>query len=452
MLFEPPARAALFFAACAPKALCATLATMQGLLYALLTLVSSTLWGVLNGWLLYFYLPPSGAARAPAALYGAVMLLARLVNMAITLPLGYLSDRTRTRWGRRMPYIYAGAAAMPLFFVLLWLPPQPGESIWNLVYLAGVMIAFNVAYECFQTPYDTLLPELFPEERWRIRVSAWQMGFQLLGAVLSGLAGPLIESVGYPRAALTYALGVTAVLLAPLLSLRERVRPQAIPTSVSFRQSLRLALGYRPFQIFTVSWALFWMASTFILEVMPYIVTEICRGSESEAAYFYLTTVLVSLFCLPLTTALANRWGKRRVFLGSLLAGALILPGLMGIGEALPLPLLAQGVGWAALSAAALSAAQVLPSAIAAEITDWDEQRSGQRREGMFYAFWGLLDQLASGVGLAIIPLFLLLGRSADSPHGPLGVRLLGLAGGVLLFLAFLIFRRYPAAPPSLQN
>ncbi len=425
---------------------------MQGVLYALLTLASSTLWGVLNGWLLYFYLPPSGAARAPAALYGAVMLLARLINMAITLPVGYLSDRTRTHWGRRMPYIYMGAAGMPLFFVLLWLPPRPGESIWNLIYLAVVMVAFNVAYECYQTPYDALLPELFVHEPQRIRVSAWQMGFQLLGAVLSGLAGPLIEAFGYPRAALTYALGVMVTLLVPLLFLRERVRPQVIPSSLSFRRSLRLALGYRPFRIFTLSWGLFWMASTLILEIMPYIVTEICLGSEGDAAYFYLATVLVSLLCLPLTTALANRLGKRRVFLASLLAGAIVLPGLMWLGAAIPLPLLVQGVGWAALAAAALSAAQVLPSAIAAEITDWDEQRSGQRREGMFYAFWGLLDQLASGVGLAIIPFFLMLGRSADSPHGPFGVRLLGVVGGLLLLLAFLVFRRYPTASPSLQN
>jgi len=434
---------------CAPGALYATLTTVQGILYALLTLASSTLWGVLNGWLLYFYLPPGGTPRTPVALYGLVMLMARLVNMAITLPVGYLSDRTRTRWGRRLPYVYVGVVCMPLFFGLLWYPPLPGESLWNLIYLAGVMIAFNVAYECYQTPYDTLLPELFPQEAQRIRVSAWQTGFQLLGAVLSGLAGPLIEALGYGRAAQAYALGLLPVFLTPLFFLRERARSQAAPAAITFRQSLRLALGYRPFQIFTLSWALFWMATTFILETMPYIVTEVCRRSEGDAAYFYLPTVLVSLLCLPLVTRLADRLGKRRLFLASLLAGALTLPGLLWIDPTLPLPLLAQGVGWVVLTAVVLSPAQVLPSAIAAEITDWDAQRSGQRREGMFYAFWGLLDQLASGLGLAVIPLFLLLGRSAASPHGPLGVRLLGAFGGLLLFLAFLIFRRYPAAAPA---
>ncbi len=421
---------------------------MQGVLYAILTLASSTLWGVLNGWLLYFYLPPGGTPRTPVALYGVVMLIARLINMAITLPVGYLSDRTRTRLGRRMPYIYAGILLMPALFLLLWFPPRPGESIWNLLYVAGVMIAFNVAYECYQTPYDALLPELFPQERQRVRVSAWQTAFQLLGAVLSGLAGPLIEAFGYQRAAQIYVLGLLPIFVLPLLFLRERQPARQALMGISFRQSLWLALSYRPFQIFTLSWALFWMASTFILEIMPYIVTEICRRREGEAVYFYLPTVLVSLLCLPLVTAASNRWGKRRVYLASLLAGASVLPGLALLGEAIPLPLLAQGIAWVVLSAVVLSAAQVLPSAIAAEITDWDEQTSGQRREGMFYAFWGLLDQLASGLGLGIIPAFLLLGRSAESPHGPLGVRLLGVFGGVLLGLAWLVFRRYPVTMP----
>jgi GPH family glycoside/pentoside/hexuronide:cation symporter len=94
--------------------------------------------------------------------------------------------------------------------------------------------------------------------------------------------------------------------------------------------------------------------------------------------------------------------------------------------------------------AIALSAARILPTAIAADITDLDEKITGQRREGSFYAFWGLLDQLASGVGSALLPLFLLLGRSKADPHGPLGVRLLELGGGLLLFLGFLILRKYP--------
>jgi GPH family glycoside/pentoside/hexuronide:cation symporter len=115
----------------------------------------------------------------------------------------------------------------------------------------------------------------------------------------------------------------------------------------------------------------------------------------------------------------------------------------MLISEQLPIPLIAQGVLWVVLQSASLAGAQILPSAMIAEITDQDERQTGQRREGSFYSVWGLLNQVSSGLGLAIIPLFLLLGRSRSDPQGPLGVRLLGLVGGLLLFISFWVFRQY---------
>jgi GPH family glycoside/pentoside/hexuronide:cation symporter len=184
------------------------------------------------------------------------------------------------------------------------------------------------------------------------------------------------------------------------------------------------------------------MSATFVLETIPYIATEICRGSEAETVYFYIAPIIVSLICFPVVTWLSNRYGKRIIFLSSLWLGALVLPGLFFISDSIPVPLLWQGVIWICLEAIALSGAQVLPSAIAAEITDEDAKATGQRREGSYYSTLGLLDQASSGAASALIPLFLLLGRSHSDTYGPLGVRLLGLVGGVILFIAFLVFRK----------
>src|SRR5258706_13817705 len=111
------------------------------------------------------------------------------------------------------------------------------------------------------------------------------------------------------------------------------------------------------------------------------------------------------------------------VYRGSLLAGAISLPLLILMCDWIPIPLLAQGILWVVLQSASLAGAQILASAMIAEITDHDEQLTGQRREGSFYSIWGLLNQVSSGLGLAIIPLVLLLGRSTSDPHGPVGVR-----------------------------
>ncbi|MBN1657687.1 MAG: MFS transporter, partial [Anaerolineae bacterium] len=137
-------------------------------------------------------------------------------------------------------------------------------------------------------------------------------------------------------------------------------------------------------------------------------------------------------------------WGKWRVFSASLLASALVLPTLMLVGDWLPIPLKTQGIAWVTLQAVALSGVIVLPRAFGAEIVDLDEKLTGLRREGTYYAMWGVLDQVVNGVIAAALPLLLLVGRSQLDPHGPLGVRLVGLLGGGLLFVGFLIFARYP--------
>ena len=175
-----------------------------------------------------------------------------------------------------------------------------------------------------------------------------------------------------------------------------------------------------------------WLATTFTFETLPYIVTEICRSSKAETIYLYLTALVVPLIAYPAVTRLASRYGARAVFRGSLLAGAVITPGLLLISEHAPLPLLVQGVLWIALQAAGLAGAQALPGAVTAEI------------DGNDYTIFGnLVDQLASGTALVIIPFFLLLGRSQAEPQGPLGVRLLGLAGGAFLLAAFVVFGKF---------
>jgi Na+/melibiose symporter-like transporter len=103
---------------------------------------------------------------------------------------------------------------------------------------------------------------------------------------------------------------------------------------------------------------------------------------------------------------------------------------------------------WITLQAIAMSGVIILPSAFAAEITDYDAQQTGQRREGAYYAFWGVLDQLVKGTAAAVLPLVLLLGRSHADPMGPLGVRLIGPLGGALLLAAGLVFLRYPLRSP----
>lgn len=415
--------------------------------YSLTALGSTAIWSVMSGWLLYFYLPPEGEGQVlvPAALYGATILAVRALNALFAIWIGHRSDRMRSRWGRRLPLMFVSALPLLIFFVLLWTPPVRGESGWNLAYLALILVLYNGMYSLNQIPFTALLPELALTDSHRVRMSAWSASAFLLGFILSGLAGPLIDWGGYVMMALVYVGMALPLFYLPFLVLRER---PPVTEAAADRPNLWRALGSmrhnRPFVIMTATGACYWGITTLVQATLPYIVTEICQLDIGDAFYFYIPAVLASLVCYPLITWLSNRVGKWAVFAGSMFASALVLPGLLLIGEWLPLGLGAQGILWMTLQSVALSGVAMLPPAFGAEIVDHDAQLSGQRREGLYYSVWGLLDQVVNGVVAALLPVILLLGRSRGDPNGPLGVRMVGVFGGVLMLVGFVIFFRYP--------
>jgi GPH family glycoside/pentoside/hexuronide:cation symporter len=417
------------------------------LAYALIQLGNPLLWSIVDSWLLYFYLPPAGRgiALVPVALYSVVVFATRALNAAAVPPIGYMSDHTRSRWGRRLPFMAASSLPMFIFFVLLWMPPVRGESIWNLVYLAVILALYNVFYSLVMIPYNALLPEVALTDQHRVRMAMWCAGAQLVGMILAGFAGLIIKAQGYVVMALICAGIALPLFYLPILALRERPdRWDTSPQRLGFRQSIAITLRNPAFQALTITGLCFWSATTFTMLIIPYIVTQICRLSEEDTMYFYIPGVLTSLVCYPIVMWLANRVGKWRVAAGSLLASAIVLPSLMLIGDWLPVPLMAQGIAWIVLQAVALSGLTMLTYTFMAEVTDYDAELTGQRREGVFYSAWGLFDQIINGTAAAALPLLLLLGRSHSDPNGPLGVRLAGLAGGLLLLVAFLVFLRYP--------
>ncbi len=420
--------------------------------YSLITLGSTMMWSILSGWLLYFYLPPEGegSALVPAALYGATMFVVRAINALIAPPIGHLSDQTRSRWGRRLPFMFASALPMAVFFFFLWTPPVQQTSIWNLVYLAIVFLLYNLAYTLNQVPCTALLPELALTNQHRVRISAWSSAFFLLGVIVGGAAGPLIENMGYKSTALIYGGAALPLLYVPLLVLQERPERQVeAQERLTLKDAAAAMLRNRAFLIMTATGILYWSVSTFVQAIVPFLVTEVCQLTKADTFSFYIPAILSSLACYPVVTWLSDRLDKTTVFSGSLLASALILPGLMAIGDWFPLPLKTQGIIWIALQGAAMAGVTMLPPAFGAEITDYDEELTGQRREGAYYATWGSLDQAINGAASALLPLILLLGRSQSDPRGPLGVRLIGPLGGVMMFAAFLVFLRYPSRHSS---
>lgn len=364
------------------------------------------------------------------ALVGLLGALPRLTD-AFTDPLmGFISDNTRTRWGRRRPYLMTGAVAAGLIFALLWqLPRGQSEQFYFIYFLVG-SILFFMGYTVFATPWVALGYELTPDYHERTRLMGTQNFIGQLAYVISPWFLWIVtnESLFSDQVAGAAGLAIMVAVVAiglgvlPAILLRERMlaivstavgatagrsasRPgEAIRRQfASFFKGFGETLASRPFQKLCLATLLvfngFMLISSFQYYVIIYYV---CGGNQALGAKYagYAGTVgAVSTFAVVVfVTWLATRIGKRHAFFVS--------TGLSTIGYALkwvcynpahpllvvlPAPLLAFSLG---------GLFTLMPSMVA-DVVDTDELKTSRRREGMFGSIFWWMVKLGMAAALA---------------------------------------------------
>ncbi|MBI4570826.1 MAG: MFS transporter, partial [Chloroflexi bacterium] len=144
---------------------------LNKLLYASGSVGANITFQTVAAWLIFFYAPPEDAGRAtlvPIAFVGAILVASRVIEAVDDPFIGYWSDRTRSRWGRRLPFIVLGTPLLALTFFLLWTPPVDHESLWNGLYLFALLEAFFLFNTLVGGPYDALLPEIATSSKDRV--------------------------------------------------------------------------------------------------------------------------------------------------------------------------------------------------------------------------------------------------------------------------------------------
>ncbi|MBT8085331.1 MAG: MFS transporter [Woeseia sp.] len=362
-----------------------------------------------------------GFGMSPA-LVGLLGSLPRLTD-ALTDPLmGYISDHTRSRWGRRRPYIFVGAIAAGLIYILLWrLPADASEAYYFWYFLVGSLIFF-LAYTIFVTPWVALGFELTPDYNERTRL----MGVQNFIGQTPYLIAPwflwimqnelLFDDMREGAAGLALIIGIVviAVGILPAIFLRERISisdtgQEPIQRSlgenaIDFLKGFAMSLKFKPFQKLCVATFLvfngFIMIAAFQFYVIIYFLFGGDVGLGSEFAGYEGTVRIASGFMIiPFVIWLGTKIGKRRTFFlttGISIFGYLIKwvcynpenPWLI----LLPAPLISFGFA---------SLFTLMPSMVA-DVVDADELESHQRREGMYGSIFWWVVKLGQAVALAV--------------------------------------------------
>ncbi|MAG36559.1 MAG: hypothetical protein CL878_10000 [Dehalococcoidia bacterium] len=447
----------------APPSPSSSLPQWRRLLYANGSLGANVGFQALALWLVFFYAPSAEAelpARlpvvtlpwlgtlAPVALAGLILGAGRLVEIFDDPLIGHWSDISRSRWGRRAPFILIGAPVMSIAFVLLWLPPNLEGSFLNAAVLFIVLQLLFFAGTAVAAPYEAWLPELAVSSRDRVSLSAWKSLFGVVGAALALVGSPLlVDLMGFPGMALVLgAVTVLSYYLAVFGAAGRRPRDDS--SNLQIGVALRATFTNRPFLVFATSLVLFNFGLSMLTQLLPFFVVAVMGQGEEAVSLYTGVFLLVMLASLPGTVALARRWTKRRTFLVGMGLLALYFPLAFFAGFVPGVPRAVQGLVFIGLAGVPIAGLFVFPNALLADVIDHDALLTGHRREGMYFGVLATINKLA--LALSSLVFGVVLGVFGSTAANPLGIRLVGPVAGVAVGLGLLIFARGYSLPDQL--
>jgi GPH family glycoside/pentoside/hexuronide:cation symporter len=407
-----------------------TLPLPDRLLYAVGSLGNATLFWTLGAWLIYFYAPPEDRGL-PVLLPLGIVALARGAGQVLEAfddPLiGWWSDRTKSRWGRRIPFLLFGTPLLALTFWLLWTPPAGASALVVGLWFFVVLELFYFANTVVGAPYEALQAEIASSSQDRVSLGVWKVFFGTLGLVLAVVVSPqLIERIGFGGMGATLAVIALASLYLMLFGLWRRgtLSKRAVQQEeqVGLRESIRISLSHRPFLALALSFVLFSLGYNMLITLMPYYVTVIHGASEGDVTFFLAGVIAAVVVALPIMGRAADRFGKRAVYAASMVAIGVYLV-FLGVGAFQPLvpgvDLQTQARVFIWISGLGFAALFVFPGAMMADVIDDDTARSGHRRAAIYYGMFKTLEKLAQG-GAAVLFGVLLqtFGYTADRPFG----------------------------------
>ena len=416
-------------------------------------------------YLLYFYRPAlqsiAGGAVvfAPAAGYAAGILVARILDGIVDIPIASWTDNMRSRWGRRRPLMVIGLIPAVIAFILLWYPPITGNSLgenghWgNALYVALMSSVFFFFYTLIVVPYLASLSEIVPDENSRVRVASWQTFFNTAGYVLTFVVAPMLFDRFGVRGAIWLLLPSFLSFIGPILVIKEEPTNQVETAEkkkdkqpsagdISLLESVRLTLRNPVFKTYMVSVAVFYFGLQLFLGGIAFMAADMMGLSESQlgmmnASVFAPVPLMLILFNF-ISKRKGAKWGFR---LGLLIfAAVMLLYPLAWTRLNFPVSPMLLGIILGGVASFSTAVFFTIPYAFPAQIAAAEAAETGKDRAGMYFAVQGLVNQFMGSLAGSFLAILL---------TWKFGVVAIGPCAALTMIAAYFLFSPYPLGKPS---
>jgi GPH family glycoside/pentoside/hexuronide:cation symporter len=400
---------------------------------------------------------------ADVRLAGLAFIIGRIWD-GINDPLvGTLSDRFRSRWGRRRPFMLFGAIPFGLGFFLMFNPP-PFQSDWAIaLYYGAVFILYDTAYTIVNAPYAALTSELTEDYDERSSLAGWRMANSIFASLVTAALfkllaenifagwfdGPNALRNGYAVSGAIWGLVIMLVPLLVVAFVREPDRTlEKDEESINFIRITKEVLSNRPFRIGATIYLLAFTAVDIITAVFVWFLIYYMELNPPLDSIVLALVLGVAFLSMPLTVRLMQRHGKGRTYTGMMIFWMVV----MVVISLLPPGNVVLVMIAAALAGLGYGAANAIPWAIVADVIEEDEWKTGKRREGVYAGYLVMFRKIATAFAVGFfVPQVLsatgfLEGAVEAQPESAiLALRIfMGAVPAVLLIISMFAAVRYP--------
>jgi sugar (glycoside-pentoside-hexuronide) transporter len=339
---------------------------------------------------------------------GMIFFIARIWDAVSDPVAGSWSDRTKSRLGRRKSWMLASSLPLAVTAIAMWSPPESLSETEMAIWIGVSVIGFYTAYTLFEVPHMALGAELTQDTRSRVRVFGARQLMRTFGLFVAGsLGAALLEDPADPRSAafgLVCGAGLftTLTIVFSVFKLPPEREEYVGRGGAGILRSLHDVWLNRHARMLLFIFFLETMGSGAIGVLAPYVITYVVKTPAllSEMLIAYMLPALLSI---PMWIRLGGRYEKRRLWLVGISLG--------GFGFGL-LFFLTEGSYWLVFFAAGIAGigngcGATLGQALKADVIDMDEYRTGERKEGAYFATWNFVSKLAAGVMMGVVGLSL---------------------------------------------
>ncbi len=341
---------------------------------------------------------------------GLLMTAARVFDAFSDPAMGYLTDRTRSRWGRRRPWMLAGAIVCGVMLAAFYSVPKLETTAATTALAMLLLVGYSLGFTIFNVPYMTMPIEMSRDHQERVSIMSWRVLFMSVGSYLGSAVAPVVlESVGrdargFAIVGMIFGAVVFSAMLTAFLGTASVPTSEYKPSHLPLREQLRTAFENRPFALLMGVKVLQFIGIAANSGTLAYFATTVLKR-DLNVMFVYGTAFMVAVtVSILFWRQLARRIGKKQGFIIGVIGHILMALTWLVATPAEPeifVPL--RAIGQAFFSSAILLYGQ----AVWIDAVDYDYRRTGLRREGLFTSVYVFVERLGYSMAPMVLGLLL---------------------------------------------